>query len=305
MIHLDADLAQRLESVLHALENRIRDDLAPEFASARMDPESGAVVVHGWEGDPLCLEYQASVVRAGAALEQHGLHEDDARRLATRAMDFMLRHLWDPDHAGWVEHSGAMDGEKRTWTQGCALAALAEFLMVSGDFEVAERVVETFKTIQVFCADNCRGGYAARFTRDWSVVDAQCRAGDMTVLCEAFGVAYQAIGADIYRRRAVEALRTLLESPEKTIQPETMRTAALLDAPELAAAVAAQASTDTAARAELDQAVFGLEAWRLTGDPDWLRRSLDAPACDATSRRLPDALRKESLLLKALYGPKA
>lgn len=307
LIPLDPTLAKQLEVVLHDLENLIRDDLAPQFVAARMDPESGAILAPEWEGEPLSASYQAAVARSGAALEQHGLVEDDARRLATRAVDFIVRNLWDDDHGGWFERAGEAEaGEKSTITQARVLAAMADFLMVSGDFEVAERVVETFKIVQVFAADNLHGGYGGRFTRDWRVLDPEDTVDHAVALAEAFSVAYQALGTDVYQRRAAEAIQRLLAERQTAIHPNVLRSLSLLDAPaDIADGYFSRLSADRFANVnETDNTLICLELWGHTRDVAWLARALDFAGADEEPAQytLPNTLRKETLLLKALYG---
>lgn len=308
MIPLDPKLAKLLEAVLHDLEDFVRDELAPHFVSARMDPESAAVIVHGWEGEPTATSYQSAVIRSGTALEQHGLFEDDARRLATRAVDFMIRQLWDADHGGWLEQHGESEGEKRAVTQGQALAALAEFLMVSGDFEVSERLVETFQIIQVFLADNLHGGYARRFTRDWRVLEPEADANDTVALAEGFALAFQALGTDVYRRRAGETLQNLLSQRRTVLDPAALRALSLLNGEtDFAEGRLDHLSADRFANVnDSNKALTCLELWRITGNIDWLERVADFAGVERKPSRhaLPDALRMEALLLKALYGAK-
>jgi mannobiose 2-epimerase len=97
------------------------------------------------------------------------------RRLADRALAYLLERFWDPVHGGvfWMlDHEGRpLSERKQTYHQAFALYGLAEHHRATGSREALEHALGLYRAIEEHAADRGQGGYWEARARDWGPLE--------------------------------------------------------------------------------------------------------------------------------------
>ena len=99
--------------------------------------------------------------------------EDQYRRAATRAYDYILRHFWDEKFGGmyWMlNYRGEpSDTKKRVYGQAFTVYALAEYYEATRSQEALRQAIHLYEIIEETCHDAKFGGYFETYERDWKL----------------------------------------------------------------------------------------------------------------------------------------
>ncbi|MFO7893169.1 MAG: AGE family epimerase/isomerase [Longimicrobiales bacterium] len=154
-------------------------DVLPFWDRHARDDDGGfrAFLDRGWEPTDRDGRFPGMVSRhlfsyaAGYLLTGEPEHLDSART----ALDWMLRHGWDPEHGGWYNEVAAdgevVDASKDLFMQLYAATGLAFYWVVTHDREVRQYLDRTLALLDRYAWDEVRGGYVASLSRDLSVAD--------------------------------------------------------------------------------------------------------------------------------------
>ncbi|MCH7959369.1 MAG: AGE family epimerase/isomerase [Candidatus Hydrogenedentes bacterium] len=224
MPSLNKPQALRLEGHLIALQDFLRDELAPFYLAEIPDSESGGYRVlqkseeSSEQDEKVVLIEHVDTFRACAELYRNGIGGDAMLELARNGMEYLLDRFCDSVHGGWfrtLEQDGTpADSSKCLYGHARVLQALSEYAMASGDPRAPEWAVSTFQTCQTFAADNRSGGYYEHFARDWSPAPeehgpARKSFRSHTNFLYALTSQYEATGASIYARKSAELLQLI------------------------------------------------------------------------------------------------
>ncbi len=97
------------------------------------------------------------------------LQQEDLRRLADHAYDFLTNHCLDKENGGiyWsMTYDGKpLDTTKHTYNQGFAIYALSAYYRLTGKQEALDSARKLFRIVEEHCTDDV--GYLEAFTADW------------------------------------------------------------------------------------------------------------------------------------------
>lgn len=175
---MDAD--PRLTTLARSMERDLRENVLPFWMDHVPDETHGGFLGSLAEDrtvDPAGLKggvLNARILWAfAAAFGRYG--DPGYRRMADRAMAYLLEYFWDEDHGGvyWMlDHQGRpVSDRKQTYNQAFALYGLAEHHRATGNPEALGRAVELYRTIESRAADSGHGGYWEARGRDWGPLD--------------------------------------------------------------------------------------------------------------------------------------
>ncbi len=220
-------LAADCEGWLIEVQNHLRDELLPFWASHGGDDEFGGFLTYFDGGgratgeEVKTLICQTRMIYTFSSIHRAGLDQGGFLDRAQRGVEFLIEHFWDADHGGWywsVSREGRpLNESKLAYGQSFALYALSEYGMASGDFRGMERAVETFEIFQTFAADNRHGGYYEFFERDWRKKGPGVHGGDRKSfdvhlhLMEAYTNLFEATGLPLYRDKALEMVDLIFD----------------------------------------------------------------------------------------------
>jgi len=154
-----------------------------------------------------------------STLCRHFSHLEPARRLATRGVEFLLKHFWDSKHGGFfwkVNRDGSrLDDAKIVYGESFCIYALSEYFLATRDERGLEYASRTFDLLQKHCADTRHGGYYENVRADWSPESGGFAGGDRKGLdthmhlMEAFTTLYAASGQEVHRRKLMEVVELI------------------------------------------------------------------------------------------------
>lgn len=168
------DISRFVASVQKELEN----NLLPFWRDRVQDPVRGGFVggmSHEGQVDPLApkgLILYARLLWTYAALyrrrrEEHWLH------LTHLAYDYLMEHLWDPEHQGafWLlDCDGTLlEPEKKIYGQAFVIYALSETVLALNEAQAKQRAQSLFHLIEDRAKDPRNGGYFEVCTREWHI----------------------------------------------------------------------------------------------------------------------------------------
>ena len=103
--------------------------------------------------------------------------EDGYLRAATRAYDYILRHVWDEKFGGvyWMLNYRAepSDMKKRIYGQAFTVYALAEYYEATRSQEALRQAIHLYEIIEQTSHDERFGGYFETYERDWTLAGDQ------------------------------------------------------------------------------------------------------------------------------------
>lgn len=183
-----------------------------KFWSTMQDPQGGFFGDLGSDGEPdreapRNLQLNARILWAySTAYRIFGKKE--YLMPAVFANDYFLKNFVDHKYGG-VYATVDKNGERVDTTcvlanQALAIYALSEFYAATKDDEALKSAVNLYKIVRKEFADNDRGGYFSKLTRDFQVVDTTKDAVAHVYLAEGFST--------LYRVWKDEGLRTDLTS---------------------------------------------------------------------------------------------
>lgn len=212
----------RLEPLLHEVQNHLRDELLPFWTTHGEDAEFGGFLTYlDRDGKPTgetvkTLLCQARMIYTYSSAHRAGFGDGAFLAKAEQGVRFVLAHYWDDEHGGWywtAERDGTpINRSKLTYGTSFMIYALSEYAMASGDLEGLEWAVKTYETLQTLAADNFRGGYYEFLERDWRPKPPGRYGGDRKSfdvhmhLMEAMTNLYEATGAPIYKAKTEELI---------------------------------------------------------------------------------------------------
>jgi len=225
--------AERCEPLLHEVQNHLRDELLPFWATHGEDKEYGGFLTYfDAKGKPTgetlkTLVCQARMIFTYSQLHRAGFGEGRFLNLAQQGFDFLTRHFWDESHWGWYwtcERDGTpVNKTKIMYGQCFCVYALSEYAMASGDHRGMQWAIKTYETIQNLAADNCHGGYYEFLEQDWQPKKPGEYGGDRKSfdvhmhMMEAYTNLYECTGVPIYKRRTEEIVELLFS---RILHPE-------------------------------------------------------------------------------------
>jgi len=122
---------------------------------------------------------------------------------AEQGVEFLLRHLWDPEHKGW-NYSATRDGKpldksKSPYGHAFAAYALGEYHRASGDHEALRKAEETYALMATKAWDPKHGGYYWLHHPDWTLKEPYKRADIVLHAIEGLSSLYAATHNPSYR----------------------------------------------------------------------------------------------------------
>jgi mannobiose 2-epimerase len=172
--------ADRLRALRDAMARDLHGNVLPFWIREVVDEAHGGFLgfVSG-EGVARPLAPKGGVLCSrilwtySAALRRTG--EEAHRRMADRALAYMLERFWDDEHGGtyWMlDHAGRpLDDRKQTYALAFSLYALAEYHRATGSGEALERAIAHHRAIEAHASDPENGGYWEARARDWSPLE--------------------------------------------------------------------------------------------------------------------------------------
>jgi mannobiose 2-epimerase len=201
------------EQVSNALENGV----IPFWLERSLDHEYGGFLTNfdqdgrAMDTPEKYLNTQCRLIWWFSTLARYYPQKPEFRQMATKGMDFLIRHFWDARYGGWfwkVKRDGAqLDDGKSVYGQSFAIYATAEYYRATQDYRVLEYANHTFDLLQVYCADTLRGGYFENLERNWQISAPGFYGGDRKGLdthlhlMESFTNLYAASGLEIHNRK--------------------------------------------------------------------------------------------------------
>lgn len=228
-------MIERCEQWLHEVEDHLRDELLPFWATRGVDKKYGGFLTYlDRQGNPTgetlkTLVCQARMIFTASSVHRAGLDQSATYlKSAQQGVDFLLDHFWDDQFWGWywtTEQDGSPQNDgKLTYGHSFAIYALSEYGMASGDHRGYEWAVKTYEVLQTLAADNCYGGYYEFLERDFRLKPPFRGGGDRKSfdihmhLMEAFTNLYEATGKEIYKRRTQEMVDLIFA---RIIEPQS------------------------------------------------------------------------------------
>lgn len=99
----------------------------------------------------------------------------DYRRCATRAYQYLVQHFVDADYGGvyWeVDASGQpINTKKQIYAQAFSIYALCAYFQLTQDAQALKLAQSCFDLIERYGIDHQREGYLEAFTREWGLVE--------------------------------------------------------------------------------------------------------------------------------------
>lgn len=93
---------------------------------------------------------------------------------ATRAKDYILHHLIDPEYGGiyWeLDYKGnPVDTKKQFYAIGFAIYGLSEYVRATGDEEALQACMALYDSIETYSLDREYNGYIEACTREWGEI---------------------------------------------------------------------------------------------------------------------------------------
>lgn len=238
-------MIERCEKFLQEVQDHLRDELLPFWATRGVDKEYGGFLTYfDRNGNPTgetvkTLVCQARMIYTASQVHRNGLDPSgNFLKSARQGVDFLLNHFWDDQYWGWywtTERDGTpLNTSKLTYGHSFVIYALSEYGMASGDARGLEWAIRTYEVLQTLVADNCWGGYYEFLERDFTHKPPHRGGGDRKSfdihmhLMEAYTNLYEATGANIYKQRTQEMVDLIFA---RIIDPEsgTGRAQFLLD----------------------------------------------------------------------------
>ncbi|QNE42413.1 N-acyl-D-glucosamine 2-epimerase (plasmid) [Hymenobacter sp. NBH84] len=212
-MHLTNSFQRELSAILSYWSTHTLDEEYGGF-QGKIDSDN-RVVPHAPKGSVL----NARILWTFSAA-YNATHHADYLPLATRAFNYIVQYLIDPEHGGvyWtVDYRGQpLDTKKQIYALAFALYGVSEYYLASDDAQALALVQELFRTIEQHSYDAEHGGYLEALARDWtplndlrlSAKDANEKKTTNTHLhvLEAYANLYRAWPEALLKQRIVELL---------------------------------------------------------------------------------------------------
>lgn len=217
-----------LETIHHEMLALLKDKMIPFWLDRCVDDLYGGYLTdfdengnYGGNGTKY-LVTQSRMVWGFSNLLEFARLEDQQRmkKAAAQGAAFLIDKFWDLKFGGFfwqLNRDGTVaDDSKLVYGEGFAIYALSEYYLRYDDHKALEYAKKGFDNLQIYCADNLRGGYYENVERDWTIspFGAQCgnrKSLDIHMhLLETFTTLSKATGDEIHIRRLSDVLRIIV-----------------------------------------------------------------------------------------------
>lgn len=229
---LSASLRTRPSPALTAAAEEWRRELVgrmlPWWQENTVDPAGGYTLNHDARRGRTApqerqLVSQARMIWGFSLAHRRGLASGNRDYLAaaTHGIEFLARHLKDPEHGGYffsVEPEGRpRDARKLLYGQAFVIYALVEYHRASGGRAALDEALQLFQLMQSRAHDTRHRGWTEHFERDWTPLPPRAPNAIVEVaglksanthlhLMEAFAELYAETGDREVRGALIEAL---------------------------------------------------------------------------------------------------
>ena len=221
---------QQNEDVLNGnfWKNQALTDILPYWTKYSLDTVDGAFFTHldrSWNQITGTEKYPSMISRHVFSYSVAYLFtgEKEYLKIASDAVDFLLKHAWDKEYGGWYEkldkQGNPVDTSKGSFVQFYTNTGLAMYYFVSHDEEVLKYIERSNEISETKRWDNVNGGYFNLLNRDLSVKSYNKSFSSEVVPVSSYMLyLYLATRDDKYLHQAERIMNTVLN---KMKDPET------------------------------------------------------------------------------------
>ena len=217
---------EEITEVLRKTESYLVNVLMPFWMERSVDRQCGGFLPYfdrnGQPTGETAKTYlsQIRMLYAMASTHRAGYGGGKCEELAVWAADFVLNHLWDEQHEGWIwiadRRGKPMVTGKVGYGQVFGLYACSEYFMATGDERGRAAAERTYATICKHMVDTRNGGFFELFQPDWQLErpgryggDRKSMDGHMHAM-EALTGFYEMTRRPAHRRRLLEIIDLII-----------------------------------------------------------------------------------------------
>lgn len=217
---------KEISGFLKKTESYLSDVLMPFWMERSVDRLYGGFLPHfDRNGRPTgetskTFLSQVRMLYAMASTHRAGFGGGGCEGLARWAADFLLDHLWDDGHEGWIwiadREGKPINTCKVGYGQVFGLYAFSEYFMATGDGRGRAAAERTYAAICKHMVDARYGGFLELFRPDWQLERPGRYGGDRKSLdvhmhaMEALTNLYEMTGHPAHRRRLQEVIELII-----------------------------------------------------------------------------------------------